>query len=510
MVPRLNIKINRTYLWLVMILLLGIAIRLYNPTFRSLWGDEAHSFYLAQQITPRSIIPVTINLIKESHLPVYFALLSAWMGIFGVSEYAMRSLSILIGIFGLIAFFFFSRKMFDEKTALISMFLLAFSPLAVMHSQEIRMYGFLFLLSTLSSLCFWELVSGKRSALNSAGYFISALLLVMTHIYGALIIAAQFVYLLFDYWRDRKTAVFIHLLILQILIGALAFPIYARMVFLNLFAVVSGTSDMAFSVFPWYLKLFLIFFVLSLGETVAPWNIWVVLPAALVFGRLFLSSFKGCSDKRIVFLLIFCLFPILVSAIFLKPTMPKYQIISLPFYLLLVGHSIALIEKRIIKYGIISLIMIVQFYSIYNYFNFRDYHNSNQMEPWREAAASIENQYRKGDIVLSSTHFVAYRLMNYYLNILNNVNAPIFDLEEVKINLSEKKPARIWFVTNIHDDQAFAPGYIDNIRRMTNKNYKLKSTNNYIPYEQTLVSKLPIKRHEAGSYRISVSLYERR
>ncbi|NQT30051.1 MAG: glycosyltransferase family 39 protein [Candidatus Saganbacteria bacterium] len=500
---------RKTLIWFLLILIFASALRFYNPIFRSLWGDETHSFYLAQEVSSDPIGLATLNLIKDSHLPVYFILLSAWTKLFGVGEYILRLLSILIGLSSIIAFFFFARKIFDDKTALVSMLLLAISPLALMHSQEIRMYGLLLLLSILSSFYFWNLVSGKRNLLVSTAYFVASFLLVMTHIYGSLIIAAQFIYLVFSLWQEKKTSTFLHILTLQILVGALALPAYIAMLFVNFSAVISGTSDMAFSVFPWYLKLPLVFFVLSLGETVAPWNLMIVLPAAIVFGFLFLWNLKRLPDKRIVYLLILCLFPILFSVLFLAPTMPKFLIITLPFYLLLIGYSIVRVKKVSLRCGVILVIILLQAYSIHNYFNLVSYHNSNQIEPWRDVATSIKEQYRKGDSILSSNHFVVYRLLNYYLNITGHVNAPIFDLEEVKINLADEKPERIWFVTNIHDDRAFPPGYIDRIKAALEENYTLKNEQKYIPYEETLVSKLPIKRHQPGSYRVRVRLYKK-
>ncbi|MFA5880330.1 MAG: glycosyltransferase family 39 protein, partial [Candidatus Margulisiibacteriota bacterium] len=369
---------NKYFFLFLMILILGIAVRFYNPTFRSLWGDEAHSFYLSQQIAPQTIVSVTSELIQESHLPVYFVLLSAWTKIFGISEYVLRLLSILIGVCGLMVFFGFARRLFDNKTALISLLLLALSPLAVMHSQEIRMYGLLFLFSTLSSSYFWLLLSKKRTVWSGIGYVFCSLLLLLTHIYGALIIIAQFLYLLFELWREEDKLLLVRPFLLQMFTCLLVIPFYARMLWLNLFAVVVGATDMAFSVFPWYLKFLLLFFVLSLGETVAPWDWLVVLPAGVILGCLLLRNLREFSDNRIRYLLFLCFVPILLAAMFLKPTMPKYLIICLPFYLLLVGHAIVQIKGQVLKYGLVLIIMIADLFSLNNYYNLHDYHNSNQ------------------------------------------------------------------------------------------------------------------------------------
>lgn len=515
---------NRKYLWLlIFVFLLALIIRFYHPTFRSLWGDEAHSAYNAYSL-------LLGNLIKDSHLPIYFILLSMWIKLFGSGEYALRLLSIFIGILSVLTLYFFAKKLFNGKIALMGAFLLAISPLAVMHSQEIRMYGLMLFLSLLSSLCFWELLCGRKSFLNLMGYVIFTVLLALTHIYASLLLAAQFLFVLFDYWKEKDLRRFGLILLLQTLTGILISPVYVKIVSANLAAAVTGTADMAFSVFPWHLKLFLVFFVLSLGETVAPWNIAVALPAGLIFGYLFFRNFRWASDKKIAFFLIMCLFPILFSVIFLKPTMPKYLMVVLPFYLLLVGHSLMLVEGRYLRYFLISGIVVIQFFSIVNYFSLREYHNSNQIEPWRKVAALISEKFKKGDIIIASKYFTSYRLLNYYLNLLWGKDYPIFCLQKENYDPGSAKKGyyplfnlkgeekdvknianpRIWFVTHILDDHTFPPGYVERYRLKIEPKYKLVMDKNYVPYEETLVSRLPIKRHQPGSSRIKISLYVRK
>jgi 4-amino-4-deoxy-L-arabinose transferase-like glycosyltransferase len=501
---------KKSWLIFVVIFLLAAAVRCYDPAFRSLWGDEAHSFYLARQIGLASILPVTLKLISDSHLPVYFALLAGWIRLFGVGELALRSLSIVISLFSLAAFFALLRRMFDDRSALIGLLLLAVSPLAVMHAQEIRMYGLLFLLSTGSAYYFWNLVSDKLNRANYAGYLLATTLLLLTHVYGALIMVAQAFYLAINYWQERKWSALWPAITCQLAVAVMILPAYITMFSSHLMIAVSGTGDMAFSVFPWYLKGPLIVFVLSLGETVAPWAWLIVLPAGLAFGCLFIRACRSWQDKRIAYLLVLMLVPILIAAFLLRPTMPKYLIVALPFYLALISFALAGIEKKLWRYGLIAVLLIVQLYSINNYFSLRDYHNSNQIEPWREVAATIKAEYRPGDMIIGSTHYVVYRLLNYYLNINDRVGAPLHDLEERPRTLKTRPWRRLWLVNNIHDDRYYAPGYLAGLRAAIEEQSALVRELKYVPYEETLVSRLPINRHQSGSSRIELRLYEKK
>ena len=67
---------NRKYIWwFIVVLLVAAAIRFYDPTFRSLWGDEGHSVFVAQAFN-NDFRAAAIGLVKDSHLPVYFLILS--------------------------------------------------------------------------------------------------------------------------------------------------------------------------------------------------------------------------------------------------------------------------------------------------------------------------------------------------------------------------------------------------------------------------------------------------
>jgi len=512
---------KKVMILLMIILVIAAGVRLYNPTFRSLWGDECHSVRNAIGI-PQSLMG---TLIDHSHLPVYFVALAGWMRLFGISELALRLLSVLIGFIAILVIFKFAKELFDEKTALISSFLLALSPLAIMHSHEIRMYGLMMLLSIFSTLYFWRLIKNQKTIWNIAGYFVFTILLALTHIYAVLFMAAQFIFLIINYLQEKNQSKSLIILSLQILVGALVSFFYIKILLSIMPNLAGGKIDMVFSVFPAYFRLPLVFFVFSLGDTLAPWNIFVVLPAGLIFAYLFLMNFKELKDKRIVFLFILCVVPIGLAAL-LPSTIPKYLIMILQFYLLLIAHSLSMIKAVSIRYGLLVCLIVFQLVSISNYYKLREYHNSNQMEPWQKVASLISQKYQNDDIIIASTRFVPYQLLNYYLNMLSSKHYALYSLQkdiyfwDGKYFIYDQKGVgrdfyavnnpRIWLITHISNDRSFPPGYMKNIKAKINKNYQLVLERKFIPYEETLVAKLPIKRHIAGSNRITISLYERR
>lgn len=522
---------NKVLITLFLVILAGSVIRLFDPTFRSLWGDEAHSFYrsyslLSQMtgaLTPSAFFGAlarfTSQIISEAHLPLYFLLLSGWIKIFGPAEYFLRLFSITFGILSIWAVFVLARDLFDDRTALLSSLFMAVSPLAVFMSQEIRMYSMLLFFALLSTIMFRRAVCVKASFLNCSGYIIFTVLLCVAHVYGLILFIGQFIYLLFAFFmkllaRDEAFKVFLS----QFTTAAVLFPLYLKVIE-RLFVFVSLNPDIAYSVFPSYLKLPLFFFVLSLGETVAPWNFLLVIPAVLVFGYLFIRMLGRFKEKETLFLLGMLLMSVCAASLLLKGTMPKYMIFVLPFYLVLLARSV--IEIKNVKWaGVLAIVLVLMMsFSLANYFRIKDYHNSNQQEPWKSVASLVKNNYRRGDVILYSTDWIVKDLLNYYLNItdLGKKKSDVKNSTEYQfMNIADAEKVatdscrRCLAVSHIADDRNLPPGRVDtSIKKLSHK-YAIKNTFRFIPYEDTIVSRIPIGRHKKGTARITVEIMERR
>ncbi|OGC07430.1 hypothetical protein A2230_08115 [candidate division WOR-1 bacterium RIFOXYA2_FULL_36_21] len=533
---------KKVILLFLCIFIIGLFVRLYNLQFRSLWGDEAHSLYISYNFyehnfrhekisfieTFREIYQAaTINLTQDSHLPVYFVLLSFWIKLFGPSEYILRLLSVIIGLSSIPLLFVFTKKYFDSKVALAASFLLSISPLLVMHSHEIRMYGLLMLFGLLSTWCFWEILNNGEKVWHKIGYLVFSLLFLLTHVYSLLLMASHFIFWCYYCFFNKKIKEYIILPLLLFVAVLLASPFYIKMFMLNFSNVISSQAEMAFSVFPWYTKIILFPFVLSFGETLAPWSFFVVMPVGLAWAFLLLKNFKKANNIKIAFLLILVLFPIISSAILLKPTMPKYLIASFPFYLILVSYSLTNLKTKPLKYLLILLIVFGSLISIKNYFSLEEYHNSNQIEEWKTVSSIIMKNKQAGDIVLTTSHYINFRIINYYLNIIalsglkiytlhQDLNKPVtlinnsycmFDYKKRVYPINNITAKRIWFVEHIADDKVFPEGYINNLKQRISSKYKEIYQQDFTPYGKTLAAKLPIKRHSIEGARITLTCY---
>lgn len=148
---RLQAPVSRPQL-LVAIILLALALRLAGLGHESLWIDEADSVYFAQHAWDSLLWRLC-----DPHPPGYYALLKLFIGLGGISEFAVRLPSAMAGALGVAAL----ARLARELTALLGLkkgirrklvsqalpaALLAVSPLHVWYSQEARMYAWVTLL----------------------------------------------------------------------------------------------------------------------------------------------------------------------------------------------------------------------------------------------------------------------------------------------------------------------------------------------------------------------------
>lgn len=127
-------------LLLILIFILGFALRLYHVDFLDIWRDEAFSIKVASQ-PPYMILDITIN---DVHPPLHLILLNLWMKVFGKSAISVRMLSLTFGMLTIYFTYLLSTLVFSKATYRLSTALFAsLNPLLIVYSQEARAYSML-------------------------------------------------------------------------------------------------------------------------------------------------------------------------------------------------------------------------------------------------------------------------------------------------------------------------------------------------------------------------------
>jgi mannosyltransferase len=142
---------------LILLLLTAFALRLYRLDHQELWGDEAHSAYVSKLPLLSTVSPRT-----ETNPPFYHFLLSLWVRLTGSSVFALRFLSLVLGVLTAPLVYRLARLAFGVPVGLLAALLCAISPFQVYYSQEARMYALATFSTTLSMFLLARIVSGER------------------------------------------------------------------------------------------------------------------------------------------------------------------------------------------------------------------------------------------------------------------------------------------------------------------------------------------------------------
>ena len=184
----------------IAVLILGIAvflaITIINAPRASIWFDEAFSAYIAQF----SFWDIARYTATDVHPPFYYWVLKVWSNLFGTTELAYRSLSILFGAGTITAAFFFTRKLFGRAIAWTSLLFLVISPMVIRYSDEARMYTLAALIVFAASYVLVRAKETKRRSLWIL-YGVLVSLGMWTHYFTAFVWLAHWAWHGTEVWR---------------------------------------------------------------------------------------------------------------------------------------------------------------------------------------------------------------------------------------------------------------------------------------------------------------------
>jgi len=158
---------------------------------QSLWRDEAFSYFLAK----KNILKIIFLTAKDFNPPLYYLMLHFWIKIFGSSEIALRSLSLIFYWATIYFIFLFLTEIFKIKNKLflfLTLILLIINPLLTYYAFEARMYILLAFFSLWSSYAFLKQ--------NKKEYLVACIFGLLTHYFMIFIFLSQ----IFSYYLFKK------------------------------------------------------------------------------------------------------------------------------------------------------------------------------------------------------------------------------------------------------------------------------------------------------------------
>lgn len=175
-----------TFAAVLVIVLVGALLRFGASAVARLNVDEGWTYYLCRNPLP----DVLSNLQKDRHPPLPYLVTKAMLETGSHDELRLRLPYAAIGVLNVLVAFMLGFRLFGSAAGLGGAGLTAVSFLAWEYDTWMRGYGLLTLLSMITSACWVQVCTGRRTAW-AVGYGASGALLLYSHYLGVLALGAQ-------------------------------------------------------------------------------------------------------------------------------------------------------------------------------------------------------------------------------------------------------------------------------------------------------------------------------
>lgn len=412
---------KRALFLLILILLMGFCLRIYNLGAHSFWYDEAVSIIGAKSINLSYMINYWLYFTDP---PLFYLLLRFWTYL-GESEFILRLLPLIFGILSIISIYLIGQRLFDKKVGLISAFILAISPFHLYYSQELRTHALTTFLA-LMSVYYLIKVFGEDKRSSWLGLIVFTTLCIYSHHIALFLIIAQNFFFFLFYKKHRIQLQ--RWLMSQFTIFLLYLP------FLNILIkqiIRAETSNISFWLPEPSLSTFIqLFRIFNAGyNATTPVHYFAILLFFLLF---LLGVYCGRKEKEKTFLLLSWLFiPIIMVMILSLAIMPLFLFRTLiyisPAYYIVIAYGLSKIKRRAIYFSLLSVLIMLSTLSFKNYyqsvFPFPVYPYRPGVFVRKEnrlAAEYIQKRFQEGDIVVHTCRSTLAPFIYYHIYYHNN------------------------------------------------------------------------------------------
>jgi mannosyltransferase len=424
---------------IVLIVAFGLRLPLLNGSF---WLDEA-----AQALESSRPFTQQLN-IRADFQPPFIHYLTHFAMYISTSEWWLRMVAALIpGLITIFATYKIGQILFSNKVAVVSSVLLATSSFHIFYSQELRPYSLPAMFGLLSWMFLFQIIHKQKDkkvikikplklSLDRRIFFltiINALGLYSSYLYPFLLLSQ----LIYVWMMERK---FIHKLVFSLILTSISFLPWVpnflgqleeggmvRQQLPGWEAVVSITQIKAISLTFGKFIYGVLNIDLTLIFTIT--TLVLLLIVLLIYKDVdkkdLVSYFKNFIIQRtkskqkmlkpLFVLLIAFIVPLLTAwlvSFWIPILRPKRVLYILPFFYLIIASSISFAKKKVFAYLLVSILLVINFYSTYNYYTSPEL----QRENWRDLYDQVVTLYPKENSVAIFSHPAAFSPWRWYDN----------------------------------------------------------------------------------------------
>jgi uncharacterized membrane protein len=435
--------LNKTWVIISIIITSGIILRCFRLSFQSYWFDEVMSI---EHILGGSNFFKWLARGFTGDPPLYEFLLYFWIKIFGQSETAVRALSVIFSAATLPAIYLLSKELFDNKTAVYSVFLLSFSAYHIYYAQEARMYSLVGLLVVSSGIFFAKGLKNDRK-INWVMYSIATIAAFYAHYSALFVVLAEAIILCLYrrkykiklwHWLGSLSAIVIMMLpwLLVSLIPHFIIPVFIEKkaylwIDMPSFKTVFDTFIFFVGGQEWLIR--------NLGQ-----NYWLSCKAVLIIiALMFLVNLwlvfkqKESPERKvsIIFLVLWCFLPVIIVysvSVLVQPIyMVRYVDVALFSLYILIAQALSKVRPVYLRIIFLSAYLILNIVALNYYYRFQ------VKTPMRDIAHFLKSRQVADDKILVYDHYGISVIKYYYPEISGNITD--FTPEAVKDVISRRR-----------------------------------------------------------------------
>lgn len=440
--------------WVLPVLVVGTAYLLRTLTleWQSTWLDEVHAIYFVN----RSFMDMVRLVVSPEHNgPLYYVLLWVWHNLTGLSDFALRYFSTLCSVLTVAALWRVARDWFGRRVATWAAALFAVAPFAIWFAQEIKMYALHMLLAMVTTLLLVKALRHNRWYLW-LGYGVTLNLLVYSHLFGALAVAAQGIAVVLTTWRAWR--VLRSYIVTMVLVALFYAPVIAFAL-----RVLPGFElqdiSKGFMPLPHILREVGAEYVLRLSilYVTHPWRLLAPLAFLLVCG-LFAAWRRGRSQGVWVTVLLLLPLVIFYPISFRIPVFaPKYISAIFPFFILTLALALETLRrwwKPLAHAGFLGMLVVAVWANgrILTQPVF-------QRADWRAVADYLQVHADPQDAVVGFADYIHRPIQRYYAGPAHvyRFQGNPYEPEAFYNGLRDAGHLTLWLI--LHQDGAMAPGH---------------------------------------------------
>lgn len=433
---------------LLLLILLGFALRVYRLDAMSFWADEVLT-PLRSALTVREILSNHITLqgvySQDTHPPLYFLIIRVTRQLLGTSDFAYRFVAVVFGTLTIPMMARFGRSLFTPRIGLLAAAITTINPLQIWYAQEARMYTLLVLCMLIATYYLWQAwqaADARQLPRWIGGYLIFAGFAVYTHYTAAFLILAQGIIWLWILWRKQLWKLVIGVIAVAILASLPLIPVVIPRLLTGVEASYSLVSPQTF-----FLDVVRGFGFGRTADHSQPviFTLQILLTIILIIGVWYTHHFRR------TFLLIYMLAAtvgLLAGSYIFKPMYlgPHHMMVGSPAFMLLLAVAVAQIRPKSLTFLLAAVIVTAQLTSLNNLYNNPQFAKDNFRDLIRyiDARATEHDQvvYNNATLMPMQAHYserpdLPYTTIPAYTT---------FVTDEALDALAATTAERIWFV----------------------------------------------------------------